>query len=115
MQCRQFITNLEKVCFNKSSPFVVEETLGHATSHAWQINRWCRVTASNAKDIKCVKAGIAGLVNRLLWLDPPTTAAIQYGRDHESNAFFRIQTTASKLYSAENRVMVKSKASNSRM
>ena len=87
MQCRQFIINLEKVCFNKSSPFVVEETLGQATSPAWQINRWCRVTASNAKDIKCVKTGIAGLVNRLLWLDPPTTAAIQYGRDHESSAF----------------------------
>ena len=108
--CRQFITYLEKVCFNKSSPFVVEETLGQATSPEWQINRWWRVTASNAKDIKSFKTGIAGLVNRLLWLDPPTTAAIQYRRDHESSAFSEY-----KQHSAENRVMVKSNASNSRM
>ena len=32
MQCRQFINKLDKVCFNKCSPFVVEKTLGQPTS-----------------------------------------------------------------------------------
>ena len=32
MQCRQINNKLDKVCFNKCSPFVVEKTLGQATS-----------------------------------------------------------------------------------
>lgn len=71
IQCRQFIDNLKDMCSDKCSQFVVDNTVGQALSLDWQVNRWCRVTASNAKDIICVRTGITSLVNRLLWLDTP--------------------------------------------
>lgn len=73
------------MCSDKCSPFVIDITVGQALSLDWQVNRWCRVT-SNAKDIKCVRTGITSLINRLLWLAKPVTAALLYGRDHEYDA-----------------------------
>ena len=86
LQCKQFIANLEAVCQASNKPYLVENTMGQGTSSQWQANRWCRITASMAKDVKCVKTGFTGLVKRLLWSEIPITAAIQYGRDHESDA-----------------------------
>lgn len=86
IQCRQFIDNLKDMCSDKCYPFVVDNTVGQASSLDWQVNRWCRVTASTPKDIKCARTGMTSIVNRLLWSDTPVTAALLYGREHESNA-----------------------------
>lgn len=72
------------MCSYKCSPYVVDNTVGHALSLDWQVNRWCMGTASNAKDIKCVRRGMTGLVNRLQWLDT-LTAALLYGCGRDMN------------------------------
>ena len=85
-QCKQFQENLKSACEGKTYPFMADNTFGQAESEMWMFHRQCRITASNCKDVICLKNGHTGLIKRLLWASSPVTPAILYGQENESKA-----------------------------
>ncbi|KAK3108711.1 hypothetical protein FSP39_013948 [Pinctada imbricata] len=85
-QCEQFHFNLKEVCTDKQGPFQLDKTVGQSDSKEWMLQRKCRVTASVAKDVACIKTGHTGVLKRILYTDSPLTPAIIYGQKNEKKA-----------------------------
>lgn len=87
-QCRDFQHNLQSTVENRNAPFCLENTEEQAETAVWHANRWCRVTASIAKNIACVKTGFSGLLDSLLWsTQKKFIPALEYGKQNEGKAF----------------------------
>lgn len=86
---------------NHQQPYQLDGTVDQASSTEWHRARWCRVTASNAKDIITTKSkqGQYSLLKRLLWGKAlPNLKSLQYGKDNEDKAF---QQYSSEICDAE--------------
>lgn len=75
-QCKQCQDNLKTACEEKSHPFMADDTLDRSESEMWMFYRQWKITASNCKDVVCLKNGHTGLVKRLLWTSSPFTPAV---------------------------------------
>lgn len=77
--------------FDSAAPaFEVDNTREQSDSPAWQEARYCRVTASNAKDVVSTSTnrGHYNILNRTLWAGRMIqTRAMAYGKERESEAF----------------------------
>lgn len=68
--------------------FEVPDTKDQAHSEMWQSSRFCRVTASVAKEVYCVHRGIYNLLKRiLLGKKLPELKGLKYEWQNEEKAF----------------------------